>query len=569
MSAASASKTPSPGNLAYAKRTVAPAKLDKSSVYHDEKTCFLFNQLEYTVPLKHDPKDAETITVTARVVLKQKGERRPDWKNQPTKVTEVKDDGNTFRVEADKPIAVYLVGGPGSDNPPLVNSEVTDHYLALGFQVLFMDYRGTGSSTLQRADDLDPVAFKNNAMAYKNGVTPTLAGLDAETQAERLTWFRQDNIVRDLEAIRKSLVDHGITTAKKWTLVGQSYGGWVSFTYLSFYPEALHMAIVTGGIPPVGQEADDVYTNTYNTVIKACDNFYAEFPEHEEHVRRIIKHIHDRNTPYQMPGGGILTPERFLCVGRTLGTTNGNGKVDSAITSCTTDLKDANENYTGQLSFKTLEKIESWLRFEERPLYAILQEPIYTERPLRASNWSAEKIGNSLDKYWWLKSGALDRALSPKTAEDKAFAEEHFDNKRIYLSAEHVYHFHYDQFHALQPLKQAAEILASKDDWPPIFDINQLRQNKVPISSLSYDKDMFIDGQMSHKTLDKMENSHIEAMFSPTLMHTALKDTTDKVLPPLWENLCKLVGVEHAEGELKPATDLIVALEDQVKKAKN
>ncbi|KAL1899190.1 hypothetical protein Sste5346_003112 [Sporothrix stenoceras] len=565
MSSTSAPKTPSKEDLAYAKRPVFAAKLDESSFYHEKKTCFVIKQQKYTVPLKHDPAHPDTITVTARVVLGMKGERADNWKEMDVTLEPL--DDNSFEMVPDKPIAVYLVGGPGSDNPFTANPEVTDHYLNLGFQVLFMDYRGTGSSTLQRADQLDTNAFPNNAMAYPEGVVPSLQGLTAEKQAETLTWYRQDNIVRDLEAIRKHLVSAGIKAANKWTLVGQSYGGWVSFTYLSFYPEALNMVIVTGGIPPVGQEADDVYRNTYKTVITACDKFYQEYPHHVDNVKRIVKHIQNHPTPIGMPGGGKLTPERFLCVGRTLGTTNGDMKVDSAIMACIRDLGEDETQPDRELTRDTLIKIESWLRFEERPLYAILQEPIYTEHPLRASDWSAEKIGNDYDQYWWLKDGALKRAFSPKNKADEDFASENLNGKQIYLSAEHVYHFHYDQFQALQPLKKAAEILAKKDNWPPLFDVKQLKNNKVPTSSLSYERDMFIDANMSRETLTKMgENSNIIAEFRGDLMHTALKDKSDIVLPLLWENLCKLADVSAADVKSMTAKPLIKALEAKAQK---
>ena len=65
-----------------------------------------------------------------------------------------------------------------------------------------------------------------------------------EAQADYLTHFRADSIVRDAEAIRLKL---GV---KKWSILGQSFGGFCALTYLSFYPESLNAAFITGGIPP-------------------------------------------------------------------------------------------------------------------------------------------------------------------------------------------------------------------------------------------------------------------------------------------------------------------------------
>jgi hypothetical protein len=37
----------------------------------------------------------------------------------------------------------------------------------------------------------------------------------------------------------------------------------------------------------------------------------------------------------------------------------------------------------------------------------------------------------------------------------------------------------FDEIHALRPLKEAAHLLAEKEDWPPLYDISMLNNNKV------------------------------------------------------------------------------------------
>lgn len=36
-----------------------------------------------------------------------------------------------------------------------------------------------------------------------------------------------------------------------------------------------------------------------------------------------------------------------------------------------------------------------------------------------------------------------------------------------------------DEIHALRPFKDAAHILAEKEDWPPLYDIAALKNNQV------------------------------------------------------------------------------------------
>lgn len=77
-----------------------------------------------------------------------------------------------------------------------------------------MDQRGTGLSSTITAGTL----------ARKG---------DAIKQAEYLKHFRADNIVRDCEAIRKCLTKDYPEDQRKWSVIGQSFGGFCAVTYLS------------------------------------------------------------------------------------------------------------------------------------------------------------------------------------------------------------------------------------------------------------------------------------------------------------------------------------------------
>jgi hypothetical protein len=40
----------------------------------------------------------------------------------------------------------------------------------------------------------------------------------------------------------------------------------------------------------------------------------------------------------------------------------------------------------------------------------------------------------------------------------------------------------FDEIPALRDLKEAAHLLAEKEDWPPLYDVSVLNNNKVPSS---------------------------------------------------------------------------------------
>lgn len=42
-----------------------------------------------------------------------------------------------------------------------------------------------------------------------------------------------------------------------------------------------------------------------------------------------------------------------------------------------------------------------------------------------------------------------------------------------------IFPWMFDEIHALRHLKDAANLLAEKRDWPPLYDIDALNNNKV------------------------------------------------------------------------------------------
>lgn len=153
----------------------------------------------FTVPLDYDDPSKGTIEIFAR---------------------EVNQHGDNA---ANKPWLVYFQGGPGFPaGRPMGNSGWIKRALQQ-YRVLLLDQRGTGNSSV---------------ISHQ-----TLAHLTPEQQSDYLSLFRADNIVRDAEFIR---LQFGVD---KWAILGQSFGGFCSLTYLSLYPDSLLQSYITGGVP--------------------------------------------------------------------------------------------------------------------------------------------------------------------------------------------------------------------------------------------------------------------------------------------------------------------------------
>lgn len=62
----------------------------------------------------------------------------------------------------------------------------------------------------------------------------------------------------------------------------------------------------------------------------------------------------------------------------------------------------------------------------------------------------------------------------------------------------------FDSFSELRPLKETANILAKIEDWPALYDEEQLAKNTVPVYSASYVDDMYVTYSFASDTASKV-----------------------------------------------------------------
>ncbi|RFU36051.1 hypothetical protein B7463_g257, partial [Scytalidium lignicola] len=394
------------------------------------------------------------------------------------------------RKKSQKPWFVYLQGGPGNSCPPPQNSPITKVVLEKGYQMLYLDQRGTGLST--------PIS----------AATLALQG-DVHRQADYLKHFRADNIVRDCEAIRKTLTADYPPELKKWTIFGQSFGGFCVLTYLSKAPQGLREAFSTGGMAPVGKTAEQVYQATYKNVIERNKAYYAKYPEDIDRVHDLVRYIKNCGG-IDLPSGGHLTVRGFLTLGRDFGMSGGLDRVHDLVFRMMNDKQ--------QFSFitrPTLIALESAITFDEAVLFAVLHEAIYCEG--KASNWAADRVGKSLTEYKWLSASPP----SPYSIPEK-----------LYFSGEMIYPFMFDFSKELIKLRGPAETIAKYPNWPDLYDEWQLARNEVPLYAASYIDDMYVDFGLAQETARKVKNC--KQYITNTMYHDGVRTKTDEVLKELF-----------------------------------
>ncbi|MZD10361.1 alpha/beta fold hydrolase [Streptomyces sp. SID5785] len=353
------------------------------------------------------------------------------------------------------PWLLYLQGGPGfgahrfSGKQAWLGRALQDH------RVLLLDQRGTGASS--------PV----------NRQTLPLRG-DAERQAAYLGLFRADSIVRDCELIRRE-----VTGGAPWTVLGQSFGGFCATHYLSTAPEGLAAALITGGLPALDGHADDVYRAAFPRIERKVRAHYARYPMDVERAREIGAFVLEREPV--LPGGYRLTLEAFQSLGIWLGGGDGSDRLHYL-------LEDAFVRTPGgrELSDAFQEQLVAALSYASNPLYAVLHEVIYAQGG-RATDWSAERV----------------RGGFPQFDGEKTLV----NGGPLLFTGESVHPWQFDADPALRPLKEAAELVAARTGWAPLYDPTRLAANEVPVAAAVYFDDMYVDREMSLRTAERIRGA--------------------------------------------------------------
>ncbi len=351
------------------------------------------------------------------------------------------------------PMMIFFQGGPGGESPRNPAGSAWMDEILKSHKLLLLDQRGTGLSS-----EILPQTLATRG--------------DAEAQLEYLTHFRADSIVRDAECIRKTLIGNS-----QWKGVGQSYGGFCLLNYLSFYPEGLSGVIITGGTACIKRHIKENYRLTYKKVRQKNDLYYSRYPEDETQVRDIFNYI--KSNAVILPSGVCLTARRFQQLGMLFGASGGIEAMHYLIEKAFVN------GVTGkELSESFISKVERASSYENNPIFTILHESIYAEG--YPTQWAAEQLREEFPEF-----------------------DVDSDHDRYLFCGEMVAPGMLDDHHSLKPLKEVANLLAEKSDWGPLYDLDQLAKNQVPVSAIAYYDDMYVPIEWSEETAQHVGNFRI------------------------------------------------------------
>lgn len=361
----------------------------------------------------------------------------------------------------DLPVLVYLQGGPGFPAPRPVDqtSGVIGEALK-NYRVILLDQRGTGRS--HRIDGNSPAEDRS---------------------VDRLELLRQEHIVKDAELLREAL---GIT---RWSLFGQSFGGFCITSYCSLFPESVEEAFLTGGLPTITSGIEDIYRTTFAAIRARHSAWYSRYPWADQRVREVAHHLDQSDET--LPTGERLSARRFRTIGINLG--RGAGLHELAYL-----LEDPFHQVAGEKRLRTdfLDTVCSHVSFAQGPLYWAIHESIYGGVVSDARTaWAAHRVREEIPGF---EEQADPRSKDP-----------------YYLTGEHIFPWQCEEDPALRLFGEAAGKLAQKTWRTSPYDVDVLAEKSPTSAAAVYYDDAFVpvEGSMVAASLYKDCRVHLTNEF--------------------------------------------------------
>jgi pimeloyl-ACP methyl ester carboxylesterase len=421
----------------------------------------------FEVPLDHAAPSGRALTVFAReyVAAAHRGRR------------------------AELPWLLFLQGGPGGKGVRQARLGGWMKQAAKDFRILMLDQRGTGLSSPVTRHTLP-------------------AEGSPEQQADHLVHFRAPSIVQDAEAIRLAL------GSGPWTVLGQSFGGFCTLSYLSWHPEGVARALITGGLAPLDGHAEQVYRATYRRMRYRNEEYFSRFPQDRDVLARVYEVA--RRGGATLPDGSPVTVGRVQALGMFLG---GNTRMDQLHYL----LQEAFDGPgCSALSDVFLHGVYQQVSRAANPLYLVMHESIYAQP---ASAGAVRSDTGGTETCWAaqrLLAGSVDLA--------------DFDPDRTavpLLTGEMVFDWYPDLDPALRPLGPAAGALARRSDWGPLYDLDALAANTVPAAAAVYTHDVYVDRDLSLQTAGRVRG--LQAWETDAYHHDGIGDDGPAILRRLLE----------------------------------
>jgi hypothetical protein len=184
--------------------------------------------------------------------------------------------------------------------------------------------------------------------------------------------------------------------------------------------------------------------------------YYERYPADRQRVRELHGVLAAEDV--RLPSGDRMTSRRVRQLGMGLGMSDGAEQLHYVL-----------ERPFGSPAF--LHDAQDPMGVARNPLYAIVHEACAADGG--ATRWSAERV------------------RPPE-----------FDAPELF-TGEHVGRWMFEEYGALAPLREPADLLA-EHEWPRLYDDDRLAANEVPVAAAIYTEDPYVERVFSEETAGRI-----------------------------------------------------------------
>jgi hypothetical protein len=242
-----------------------------------------------------------------------------------------------------------------------------------------------------------------------------------------------------------------------------------------------------------------VYRTTYPIVAERNVAHYERYPDDIARVRRIASRLLEHDE--RLPDGSPLTLEALQAIGGLLGQSDGSHQLHYLLENAFDD--------DGGLADEFGHALLPRISFAGGPLYALLHEASYGQG--RATRWAADRVRAEFP------------AFDGRAALDAG--------EPVLFTGEMTYPWMVSRDPVLAAARDAAELIADRDDWPPLYDPARLAGNEVSAAAAVYYRDMYVPRRLSEPTAATVRglNSWVTSEYE----HDGLRVSGGRVLDQL------------------------------------
>ena len=311
------------------------------------------------------------------------------------------------------------------------------------------------------------------------GEVAAAAGTDPlHAQADYLKRFLAASIVDDFEYLR--LTEFG---GARWTTLGQSYGGFLTLTYLSFYGAGVAASFTCGGIPHVPASAAEVYAHTFPRMIAKTNEFYRRYPGDVERVAALAERLSAGDVA--LPDGSPFTVRRLQLMGSRFGMKPAfeqmHNMLDTAFAEG--DGSAPADPAAATIADGFLQAALDVTSTAANPLYWVLQELIYGDGTCAPAGWAAEHEYASRPEF-------------------------EVSARPLMFTGEAMFPWMFEELPELKAFAPAMGVLMADTEFDRIYDPVRLAENEVPLQAAVYFDDLYVDSGLQLDTLSRVGASH-------------------------------------------------------------